>query len=204
MPKYHWLGGTVNLGRFGTVRRGDTLNLTEKEEESITGNGPGGSIDPRFQAHKENAKIDGAGLDLPEGFERLTREGQSAARQQAEEARRRTEALASAVNPKSGTPGAGAAGQPLPPLTDEQKEAARTRAQEEARAQQLAAANANTDLENYREMTKAELNEVVEELRRSGTPVEGIKNNSSRNAILRAVLIAKGLNADEVPDDGAE
>ena len=202
MAKYHWLGGTVNLGRFGTVRRGDVINLTEKEEESIGSNGPGGSLDPRFRAYKEGDKaVDGAGLDLPEGFEKLTKEGQTAARQAAEETRRRNEALAASVSPKSGTPGAGAAGQPLPPLTAEQQEAKRIEAQEQARRQQLDAANSNTEKESIREMTKAELLEVVEELRREGTPVENFKPNASRNAIMRAVLVAKGLDTDDVPDD---
>lgn len=202
MAKYVWLGGTVNLGRFGTVRRGDVLNMTEKEEESIGTNGPGGSLDPRFRAFKDGEKaVDGAGLDLPEGFEKLTKEGQAAARQASEETRRRLEALAQSVNPKGGTPGAGAAGQPLPPLTAEQQEAARADAAERARRQQLEAANANTDKENFREMTKAELLEVVEEIRREGTPVESIPKNASRNAVLRAVLVAKGLDTDDVPED---
>lgn len=202
MAKYHWLGGTVNLGRFGTVRRGDVLNLTEKEEESIGNNGPGGALDPRFRAFKDGDKaVDGSGLDLPEGFEKLTKEAQAAARQTAEETRRRNEALASAVNPKGGTPGAGAAG--LPQLTPEQQEAARNQAVEQARRQQLEAANNNTEKESFREMTKAELLEVVEETRRGGTPVEGIKPQSSRNAILRAVLVAKGLDTDDVPEDEA-
>ena len=225
MPKYHFLGGTTNLGRFGTVKRGDVLILTDKEEESILTNGQGGKMDPRFQPYKEGAKIDGAGLDLPEGFELLSKEGQAAARQTAEDERKRLEALGQATNPRAGVAGAGATGQPSttqtnglrqvravpqpvpadanqPPLppgkTKEQLE------QEEiARLQRLQQANSSTDLENYREMTRAELLEVVDEIRRDGTPVD-LKKDASRQTILKAVLSAKGLADDGNADEGEE
>jgi hypothetical protein len=223
MPKYHFLGGTTNLGRFGTVKRGDVLVLTDKEEEAILTNGPEGKIDPRFQPFKEGTKIDGAGLDLPEGFEQLTKEGQAAARQTAEDERKRLEALNQATNPRAGTAGAGATGQPsttqttglrqvkavpqptppdpnapvtLPPgKTKEQLES-----EEIARLQRLQQANSSTDVENYREMTRAELLEVVDEIRRDGKPVD-LKKDASRQTILRAVLAAKGLSDDTASDE---
>lgn len=225
MPKYHFLGGTTNLGRFGTVKRGDLLILTDKEEESILTNGPGGKIDARFQPFKEGTKIDGAGLDLPEGFEQLTKEGQAAARQTADNERKRLEALNQSVNPRSGTAGAGATGQPTtqteglrqvravpqptaadsnPPVvlpagkTKEQAEA-----EEIARLQRLQQANSNTDVENFREMTRAELLEVVDEIRRDGKPVD-LKKDASRQTILKAVLASKGLTDDTATDEGEE
>lgn len=187
MPKFHWLGGTTNLGRFGTVKRGDVLSLTDKEAESIENNGPGGELDPRFQPYKADAKIDGAGLDLPEGYEALSREGQAAARKEAEDARKRAEALAQSTDPRAGVRGAGAAGQPVASSVETEK----------ARLQRLNAANSETDAENYREMTKAELMDVVDEIRREGKTVD-VKKDSTRNHILREVLKAKGIDASDL------
>lgn len=220
MPKYHFIGGTTNLGRFGTVRRGDVLILTDKEEESILTNGHAGKIDPRFQPFKDGAKIDGAGLDLPEGYELLTKEGAAAAKQVAEDERKRLESLNQATNPRAGVAGAGATGMPVvsttgpirhvpavpqPRSAEEIAAGAKALAgktpqqleQEEiARLQRLQVANSNTDVENYREMTRAELLEVVDEIRRDGTPVD-LKKDASRSAILQAVLNVKGLKSEE-------
>lgn len=192
MPKYHWLGGTTNLGRFGMVKRGDVLSLTDKEADSIEQNGPGGERDPRFQVHKADAKIDGAGLDLPEGYEALGKEAQAAARKEAEDARRRAEQLAQSTDPRAGVAGAGATGQPVVSTVETEK----------ARLQRLSAANNETDSENFREMTKAELLEVVDELRGDGKPID-INKQSSRATILRAVLKAKGLSDADVEEEPA-
>jgi hypothetical protein len=227
MPKFHFLGGTTNLGRFGTVKRGDVLNLTDREAESILNNGPGGAIDPRFQPFKEGAKIDGAGLDLPEGYELYTREAQAAARQQAEDQRKRAEALNQAVNPRSGLAGAGAPGQPVAaplgqggpirsvaavpqpkapnsesaPLKAGEKTPQQLEAEETARLQRLQEANASSDLENFRQMPKAELLDVVDEIRQGGTPIN-VNKNSSRAEILKAVLAAKGMHDPEIEGEG--
>lgn len=189
MAKYHWLGGTTNLGRFGTVRRGDIVNLTDKEDESIQGQGPNGAIDPRFQPFKEGAKIEGAGLDLPEGYERLSQAEQGGARHVAEDTRKRAEALAQRTDPRAGVVGAGAAGQPVKS----------TVADEQARLQRLNRANDDTDTENYREMTKAELWELIDQMRREGKDID-VQKEATRPTLLRAVLISKGLDASDIEE----
>lgn len=193
MPKYHWLGGTINLGRWGTVRRGDVLNLTEKEDESIQGQGPDGGIDPRFQPFKDNAKIDGAGLDLPEGYERFSKDEQAVARKDAEDARKRAEQLNQRTNPRAGVAGAGAAGQPTHSTVETEK----------ARLAKLNAENKNTDVENYREMTKAELREVIDAHNRDkdASPIE-VKSDATRATLLKAVLDAKGLDSADIEEGG--
>lgn len=224
MPKFHFLGGTTNLGRFGTVKRGDVLNMTDREAESILNNGPGGAIDPRFQVHKPDAKIDGAGLDLPEGYELYTREAQALAKQNAEEARRRAEVLNQSTNPRAGISGAGAAAQPvappagpirsvaavpqpLPPSTDTEplkvgaKSFQQLEAEETARLQRLQEANASSEIENFRQMPKSELLDVVDEIRQGGTPI-AVNKNSSRGEILKAVLAAKGMTDPENEGEG--
>lgn len=191
MPKYHWLGGTTNLGRFGTVKRGDVLNLTEREDESIQGQGPNGDIDARFQPFKDGAKIDGSGLDLPEGYESFSKDEQAVARKDAEDARKRAEILNQRTNPRAGVAGAGATGQPTHSTIEDEK----------ARLQRLNQANESTDTENYREMTKAELWEVIDGMKREGNEVD-VKKDSTRATLLKAVLDAKGLDSKDIEDSG--
>lgn len=168
MAKYHFMGGTTNLGRHGELKRGDVLELTEKEEQQILSSGPGGGRDPRFLPYKDGAKISGAGLDLPLGFETMAKERQASEIKIAEDAK----AKAPTLSPQD-------------------------QSVENARLENLSNANNNSNVENYREMTKPELLEVAEALKRDGAKLE-INDKSSRNVILRAVLAAKSLSAEGV------
>lgn len=188
MPKYTYLGHEVNLGRFGTVRRGDMVNLTDKEEESILEN-----KDTRFQPFDEKKKVEWAGVRVPEGFTDLKPAEQKKVIEKLErDERRRQEDLGQATDPRAGISGRGATGQP----TDE--------ATEQARRERLERANEQTDAESLREKTKAELLEVKEEMERQGAEFPNLNSKSTRGAILRELLIAKGHTADDVADEEEE
>jgi hypothetical protein len=64
MRKFHYIGPEVQLGRFGTVTRGDVLELTGKEAEGIQG-------DKRFKPFDPKAKFTPSKLALPDGFDDL-------------------------------------------------------------------------------------------------------------------------------------
>lgn len=163
------MGGTTNLGRFGTVKRGDIVVLTDKEDAGIQG-------DKRFQAYAENAKIEGAGLDLPIGFELLKKDEQTVVIRKAS---------APAVEESK-------AKTPLTPSSE---------SEEKARLERLNAANESAEVTTLKDMTKVELMEVVEKLRHEKKEVADIKPNSSRAHILKAVLVAKGLSTEGIPTE---
>jgi hypothetical protein len=192
MPKYTYLGHEVNLGRFGVVRRGDVVNLTDKEEDAILE-----SKDSRFRTHKEGEKIEYAGARVPVGFTDLKPGEQKKVMERiARDEARQREDLAQATDPRAGIQGRGAPGQPI-----------NADAEEEARRERLDKANDDTEVERLREMTKAELVEEKERMEREdGKEFPNLNTKSTRGAILRELLTVKGFDpgAENTGDDDEE
>lgn len=189
MPKYTYLGHEVQLGRFGTIRRGDMVNLSDKEEESILT-----SEDTRFRPFREGERIEYSGARVPVGFTDLKPAEQKKIMEKLQrDERRRLEDLGQATDPQAGISGRGATGQP----TDDD-------ATEEARRERLNRANESTEAESLREMTKAELMDVKEELERQGKQFPNLNTKSTRGAILRELLAAKGFESEGVEDIGED
>jgi hypothetical protein len=72
MAKYTYTGPTKQIGRFGTLRRGDHVDFTIKEEQSIVAD-----KHPHFRKFDPKAKIEPSELDLPDGFDDLSPEEQA-------------------------------------------------------------------------------------------------------------------------------
>lgn len=70
MKKFHFLGQQTQLGRFGTVTRGDVLDLTDKEALDITD-------DKRFRPFDPKKTFEPTKLPLPEGFDDLSADEQA-------------------------------------------------------------------------------------------------------------------------------
>lgn len=185
MPKnFMYLGHAVNLGRFGFVKRGDIVNLTDQEEASIM-------ADPanrgRFQIHNEGDKpVEGAGLDVPDNFHTLRKPDQATLlRKLADDKRRQEEAEASAVGPRSGAE--------VP-----------ERDNEAVRKANLNKANDETEKEQLRNMTKDELLQHAADLNKSEKANLTFQKNASKLTVLKAIYAYKGfddtaLESDEEP-----
>lgn len=165
--KYIWVGGSVHLGSHGIVKHGQTLVLDDKEDNGIQG-------DPRFQPWKENApKLPGSGLDLPEGYEKL-----SAARQAEERKIAQDKAKAAADAAKATAPGT------LINLPGESGKATE-QAQVGGGAPALTAEQQGEAAE-LRDMTIAELVAFAEDEEIT------VDANAKRDVILKSVMDAKG------------
>lgn len=150
MAKYQYTGQDgVSMGRFGTLKKGDVIDLSPKEETYVLEN-----KHPHLKAVDDKAakKDDGKPkMNLPPDFDKLPKDQQD-----------------------------------------------KIRKEEEARLAGLSKANAETVNLELKEMTKAELEEVVAKLRADGKEVK-VQKGASKPALVNAILEAKGLqpHADE-------
>lgn len=67
MSKYTYTGPTKQIGRFGTLKRGDNVEFTMKEERTIQDD-----KHPHFRKFDAKAKIEPVPFDLPDGFDDLS------------------------------------------------------------------------------------------------------------------------------------
>lgn len=87
MAKFIYKGPDVSLGRFGNVRKGDVLEMTDHEINHIRRD----PSDKRFEPFKEGKAPEPPGIKLPEGFDKMPKEEQDKIRaklEREEQARR--------------------------------------------------------------------------------------------------------------------
>lgn len=153
--KFHYLGTDTQLGRFGSVTRGDILDLTAREEADITR-----EKDKRFKPFDPKAKIVKTKLALPEGFDELSDVEQKATLRRLEQA-------------------------------------------EETRLADLARANERTASVELDDLSRDELLEKAEALRKEGKTVV-FQKDANRSTIRDAIALALGQGENTGPDTEEE
>ena len=173
MPKYIFTGPETNLGRFGTVRKGDTLNLTPHEERHIDG-------DKRFELFEEAKHGQKAAakktIQLPKDFDKMKPD-------------KRAETLKALGLPDN-----------FEKLSEAEQSAAlgKSDSDETARQEQIEQRNMETKIEEIRQLTLEQLRDLVKTLRQDGKVIDIKEDSAEAKNIRRAIIgVLFGDNSEE-------